>query len=106
MTSPLTPVPGSAEVLAEHEEGSQRYRLARTDRGFLVTSRTRGETGMVLAAEWLHRTEEAAWALLEAVIAGDQATRALGTVAGQRALERFLAVGWDPVSACGTLERG
>jgi hypothetical protein len=48
-------------VLREESDTDHRYRITRTDRGFLVSSRQKDQMGLLLGpAEWLYRTYEAA----------------------------------------------
>ena len=56
------------QVIREEADGGHRYRIVSTDKGFLITSRTRDQLGVLLPCEWLHRTEEAAHACLDAVM--------------------------------------
>ena len=87
----LTPVHGSADVIAEHVEADQRYRISRTDHGYLVTARSRDLVGAIVVSEWLHRTEIAARACMAAVIAGQAAFRAIGIGSAEDAMRRFQA---------------
>lgn len=57
-----------AQVIREEADGDNRYRIVRTEKGFLITARTRDQLGVLLPCEWLHRTEEAAQACLDAVM--------------------------------------
>ncbi len=57
-----------AEVIRSEIDGKHRYRITRTDSGFLITARSRDEIGLWLVCEWLHRTPEAANSCLDAVM--------------------------------------
>jgi hypothetical protein len=58
-----------AEVLRAESDTNHRYRITKTDRGFLVSSRKKDEIGLFLGpAEWLYRTREAAEKGLELVM--------------------------------------
>lgn len=78
------------EVIRSELDGDHTYRVVRTDRGHLVTARTRNELGMLLPCEWLHRTEEAALACLDAVMAFNAYWRAMTMGYPVEALERKL----------------
>jgi hypothetical protein len=50
-----------AEVLREESDTNRRYRITRTDQGFLLSLRQKDQMGLLLGpAEWLYRTYEAA----------------------------------------------
>jgi hypothetical protein len=70
-------VSGSGDVIFEHVDDDQRYRIVKTDRGYLITARGRDLTGLVISAEWLHRTEGAARSGVAVLIAGNVAFRAI-----------------------------
>lgn len=86
----LGAISGGAELIHSEMDGDHRYRLARTESGFLVTARSRDAIGATVVAEWLHRTEEAGQACFEAVVAANAAFRAInsGLPAGA-ALSRY-----------------
>jgi hypothetical protein len=49
------------EVLREESDTNHRYRITRTDQGFLLSLRQKDQMGLLLGpAEWLYRTYEAA----------------------------------------------
>jgi hypothetical protein len=48
------------EIIRTEVDAEHRYRLIRTENGYLVTARQRDNIGLLFAAEWLHRTLEAA----------------------------------------------
>ena len=97
----LTPVHGSADVIAEHVEADQRYRISRTPtHGYLVTARSRDLVGAIVVAEWLHRTEIAARACMAAVIAGQSAFRAIGIGSAEDAMLRFQAATDEHNAVC------
>lgn len=58
----------TAELVREESDGEFRYRITKTNQGFLVTSRARTEMGLLLPCEWLHKTEQAAQACFDAVM--------------------------------------
>ena len=66
-----------AELLHSDREGDNRYRVAETDRRFLVSMRTLRGPGTWLASEWQHQNQETADACLEAVRALNAAWRAI-----------------------------
>ena len=70
-------VVGGAEVILDKVDGDQRYRIARTESGYLIASRSRDAMGAMSVAEWLHKTEEAARACADAVIATSAAFRGI-----------------------------
>ena len=50
-----------AEVLRSESDTDHRYRITRTDRGFLLSSSQKSEMGLMIGpAEWLYKTREAA----------------------------------------------
>jgi hypothetical protein len=50
-----------AEVLRQDSDTNHRYRITRTDQGFLLSLRQKDQMGLLLGpAEWLYRTFEAA----------------------------------------------
>jgi hypothetical protein len=58
-----------AELLRSESDTDHRYRIMRTERGFLVSSRQKNESGLLLGpSEWLYRTYEAANKGLDLVI--------------------------------------
>lgn len=67
---------GEAELIREESDGEFRYRITKTKQGFLVTSRAKSEMGMLLPCEWLHQTEQAAQACLDAVLGTEAFFRA------------------------------
>ena len=56
---------------------SHRYRLAKVDGGYLITARTKDPLGLIAISEWLHETEEAARACLDAIKASNDAWEAM-----------------------------
>ena len=79
-----------AEVIRSELDRDHTYRVVRTERGHLVTARTRNELGMLLPNEWLHRTEEAALACLDAAMAFNAYWQAITMGYPVEALERKL----------------
>ena len=69
-------VSGSAEIIAAEVDDDHRYRILKTDRGYLLIARARNEAGVLIPAEWLYRTEEAARAGLAGIMAFHAAWRA------------------------------
>ncbi|MGC2781867.1 MAG: hypothetical protein WA418_40160 [Bradyrhizobium sp.] len=58
-----------AEVVRAESDTDHRYRIMRTDRGFLLSSAQKGQLGLLLGpAEWLYRTQEAAERGLEFIM--------------------------------------
>ncbi|MFI4986515.1 MAG: hypothetical protein ACHQF3_03660 [Alphaproteobacteria bacterium] len=49
----------------------------KTDRGFLVTMRSKDRIGLLMPCEWLYRTEEAAQSCLDVVIQFEAVWRAM-----------------------------
>jgi hypothetical protein len=50
-----------AETIREESDTDHRYRITKTDRGFLLSMRQKNELGLMLGpSEWLYRTPEAA----------------------------------------------
>lgn len=50
-----------AQTMREESDTDHRYRITKTDRGYLLSMRQKGELGLMLGpAEWLYRTREAA----------------------------------------------
>lgn len=50
-----------SEVLRTEIDGDHRYRLSKTERGYLLSSQMRSQTGLLIGpAEWLYQTREAA----------------------------------------------
>jgi len=70
-------VTGSAEVILNQVDGDQRYRIARTSSGYLITARSRDMMGAMVLAEWLHKTEEAARACVDVATATSAAFRGI-----------------------------
>lgn len=68
-----------ADVISTHTSRDNRYRAVQTPRGYLITARSRDQIGLLVSAQWLHRTEESARACVHTVIACDQAFAAMAT---------------------------
>ena len=66
---PIRTIEGGAELVRDLVEGGHRYRITKTSSGYLITGRTRNTLSQWIPVEWFHRTEEAAIACLEAVMA-------------------------------------
>jgi hypothetical protein len=59
----------TVEVIRTESDTDHRYRITRTDRGFLVSSAMKSQMGLLLGpAEWLYQTEAAAQKGLEVVM--------------------------------------
>jgi hypothetical protein len=67
---------GVIEVIRQEADVDRRYRITRTDRGLLVTMRSKDTVGLTLPCEWLHQTEAAAHACLDFIMAFEAAWRA------------------------------
>jgi hypothetical protein len=77
------------EPLIDQVSEGHRYRVIKTPRGYLVTSRISGEMGLIFPAEWLHRTDKAALACVAAIIAFDDASSIKGMTAAEGAIAVF-----------------
>jgi hypothetical protein len=82
------PSPG-AKIIYDAISGDYRYRIAETPMGFLITARSRDLVGLVITEEWLHRTERAARACMEAVEAGHRAWKSIGQQHSSGAMATF-----------------
>jgi hypothetical protein len=76
------------EIVRTEVDAKHRYRIIRTENGYLVTARQRDHFGLLFAAEWLHRTPEAANACLDVVMAFHATWRAAQAGLPTQGLER------------------
>jgi hypothetical protein len=76
------------EIIRTEVEADHRYRIIRTDKGYLVTTRQRDTIGLLFGAEWLHRTPEAANPCLDCIMAFNASWRASRRGVPMQGLER------------------
>ena len=58
-----------AEVIRAESDTDHRYRITRTQRGFLLSSTRKSEFGLLMGpSEWLYKTREAAEAGLDLIV--------------------------------------
>jgi hypothetical protein len=59
----------NTEIIFYQATAGHRYRVVRTDLGYLITARSRDGIGLALPEQWLHKRRETALACAEAAIA-------------------------------------
>lgn len=90
----------AVDIIWHQVTDSYRYRVARTEAGYLITARSRDVLGLTMNEQWLHKREDVAMACVHAVIAGHTLWKAMNTglftgasAAFDQALEAHNALG-------------